>query len=96
MGRVQGGYKRRTICDCFGERIDEMATHIFPSSYRCDCGHQLNFFENTVNEMAKMSLKKTRRIGEGHDPHTVEFRRGKATAVICPQLGPCTIDKLEM
>jgi len=69
-----------------------MATFIDPSSFKCDCGHQLDFFESTIDEMEKMSRKNTQEIGEGDDPHTVEFRKGKAVAVICPQLGRCTIE----
>lgn len=68
-----------------------MATFIFPSSYRCDCGHELHFAERTIREIAAMSQHKPERIGEGHDPHMVEFVEGRAGAVICPALGRCKI-----
>jgi hypothetical protein len=35
-----------------------MAVELFPSSFRCDCGQELDFFENTVQEMKKMSAKR--------------------------------------
>jgi hypothetical protein len=35
-----------------------MPKEIFPSSFECDCGHQSDFFENTVREMKAMSQKK--------------------------------------
>ncbi|XCN73608.1 MAG: hypothetical protein Q3M24_02310 [Candidatus Electrothrix aestuarii] len=35
-----------------------MATELFPSSFRCDCGEELDFFEGTVREMKKMSKNK--------------------------------------
>jgi hypothetical protein len=70
-----------------------MATSLLPSSFECDCGHQVHFFENTVREMAALSLKKRKpqQIGEGGDDHTVEFRDGRAAAVHCPQRGRCPI-----
>ena len=37
-----------------------MATIQFPSSYRCDCGHQVDFGENTVREMAELSHKRSK------------------------------------
>ena len=35
-----------------------MPKEIFPSSYLCDCGHQSDFFENTIREAKAMSQKK--------------------------------------
>jgi len=69
-----------------------MAIFLIPSSYRCDCGHQLDFFENTVREMAELSRKrrKPQTIGDG-SKHGVEFKGGEAVAVICPKLGRCEI-----
>jgi hypothetical protein len=74
-----------------------MATHLYPSSYRCDCGHELNFFENTIREMSEISRKRSKpqTIGEGDDRHCVEFKRGNAVAVICPKLGRCAIKDQE-
>lgn len=43
-----------------------MATELFPSSFRCDCGEELDFFEGTVREMKKMSKNKEVRLGEGN------------------------------
>ncbi len=70
-----------------------MAIFLFPSSYRCDCGHQVDFFENTVREMSELSRKRSKpqTIGDGSD-HGVEFRRGNAVALVCPKLGRCPID----
>ena len=34
-----------------------MPKEIFPSSFECDCGHQSDFFENTIREMRAMSQK---------------------------------------
>ncbi len=73
-----------------------MATFLFPSSYRCDCGHQVDFCENTVREMQKLSAKrpKPQTIGDGSD-HGVEFHRGDAVAVLCPKRGRCPITESE-
>jgi hypothetical protein len=55
----------------------------FPSSYECDCGHQLHFCEGTVNEMKRMSLRKEVRLAEGE--HVVVFHRGMMVDVLCPK-----------
>jgi hypothetical protein len=34
-----------------------MPKEIFPSSYECDCGHRLDFCENTIREIKAMSRK---------------------------------------
>lgn len=69
-----------------------MAIEIFPSSFRCDCGHESDFFENTVNEMKKMSKRKRVRLGDGEDEeHTIVFYKGVAIEILCPKLGTCTI-----
>jgi hypothetical protein len=73
-----------------------MATFIFPSSYRCNCGHELNFATRTVRQMEAMSLRKPERVGEGHDPHAVEFVDGQAVAVLCPELGRCKITDTQL
>jgi hypothetical protein len=41
-----------------------MAVEIYPSSFRCDCGQELDFFENTIRDMKKMSKYKRVRLGE--------------------------------
>ncbi len=66
-----------------------MATEIFPSSFRCDCGQELDFFESTIQEMKKMSKKKQVRLGE--NKHTIVFDKGKAIEILCPKLKKCTI-----
>jgi len=50
-----------------------MALLIYPSSYLCDCGHQLDVFENTVNQMKAMSRRsrKAHAIG-GSEPVDVQ------------------------
>ncbi|MEM7537405.1 MAG: hypothetical protein AAF639_34865 [Chloroflexota bacterium] len=69
-----------------------MAVLLYPSSYRCDCGHECDFSEGTVNEMSKMSQKKKVRLEDDDDKHTIIFYRGKATEILCPTLGTCKID----
>jgi hypothetical protein len=69
-----------------------MAEFLFPSSYRCDCGHESHFFENTVRELAKMSRRKIQYLADSEpDEHRIEFKNGRASAVICPRLGRCEI-----
>ena len=70
-----------------------MATELFPSSFRCDCGEELDFSEGTVQEMKKMSKKKEVRLGEGN--HTVLFRKGEARGILCPKSGNCPITDYE-
>jgi hypothetical protein len=46
-----------------------MPKELFPSSYECDCGQQIHFFENTIREMKADSLQKRNCIGDaGADP----------------------------
>ena len=66
-----------------------MATSIDPSSYRCVCGYQCDFFERTIREMGKVSQRKTQYLVE--DGHRIEFTKGEAVAVHCPALGRCLI-----
>lgn len=62
-----------------------MPEEIFPSSYRCDCGHESHFFERTVNAMKEMSLKKEVRLGgTGPDRHVIVFYRGEMVEIRCP------------
>ena len=73
-----------------------MAVHLFPSSYRCDCGHESHFTEGTVREMQQMSKRKRQLLGDSaKDEHTIEFDVGRAVAVICPQFGRRTITATE-
>ena len=51
-----------------------MAKEIFPSSYQCDCGHQSDFFENTVRELKQKSMKRRIYLVDGeNDEHTIVF-----------------------
>ena len=69
-----------------------MAEFLFPSSYRCDCGHESHFSENSVRELTRMSLRKNQYLGDSEpDEHEIEFSHGQAAAVLCPRLGRCKI-----
>jgi hypothetical protein len=62
-----------------------MPGEIFPSSYLCDCGHQSDFFENTIREVKAMSRKKKVRLGDSGSPeHTIVFYKGEMIDIICP------------
>jgi hypothetical protein len=62
-----------------------MPEEIFPSSYRCDCGHESHFFEGTVREMKKMSSRKKVRLADSEpDEHVIVFYRGEISEIICP------------
>ena len=55
-----------------------MPKEIFPSSYLCDCGHQSDFFENTIREAKAMSQKKKVYLADSApEEHTIVFYRGK-------------------
>jgi hypothetical protein len=63
-----------------------MAREIFPSSYECDCGHRSHFFENTVKEMKKLSMKKQQVLADSEvAEHKIVFYRGQAVEIICPK-----------
>src|SRR5262249_23563564 len=63
-----------------------MPKEIFPSSYLCDCGHQSDFFENTIREAKAMSQKKKVYLADSApEEHTIVFYRGKMVAIQCPQ-----------
>lgn len=70
-----------------------MATELFPSSFRCDCGKELDFFESTIRDMEKMSKKRRVRLGEGK--HTIIFYKAEAIEILCPKLGKCIITDSE-
>jgi hypothetical protein len=58
---------------------------IYPSSYVCDCGHQSDFFENTIKEIKAMSYKKKVYLGDSApEEHTIVFHKGKMIDIICP------------
>ena len=69
-----------------------MAEEIFPSSYKCDCGYECHFFENTIREMKQMSKNKKVRIRDsGDNEHVIIFFKKQAKEILCPTLGKCTI-----
>jgi hypothetical protein len=71
------------------EVVQPMARTIFPSSFECDCGHQIHFIESTIRgmEVESRRSKKSQRIIDSEDErHFVEFLKGRAVAVICPEL----------
>ncbi|MHC5611192.1 MAG: hypothetical protein ACYTXA_09280 [Nostoc sp.] len=63
-----------------------MSKELFPSSFECDCGYQLHFFENTIKEMKLMSKKKKTLLSDGADPkHTIVFEHGLMVDIQCPK-----------
>ncbi|OYE00055.1 hypothetical protein CDG79_37345 [Nostoc sp. 'Peltigera membranacea cyanobiont' 232] len=71
-----------------------MAIEMYPSSFRCDCGHESYFFENTIRDMEKLSATKQVTLSDTEDnKHTIVFSKGKAIEMICSKLGDCKITK---
>ncbi len=68
-----------------------MPKEIFFSSYLCDCGHQIDFCENTVSEVKQKSQSKRQWLMEScKDPaeeHVVVFEAGKMVDILCPDEG---------
>ena len=63
-----------------------MAKEIFPSSYICDCGHQSDFFENTVRGLKRKSMKRRIYLVDGEsEEHTIVFFKGEMEEIICPK-----------
>jgi hypothetical protein len=63
-----------------------MPEETFPSSYLCDCGHQSDFFENTIREAKSMSFKKRIYLSDSEqEEHTIVFYKGKMVDIICPK-----------
>jgi hypothetical protein len=63
-----------------------MPKEIFPSLYVCDCGHQSDFFENTIRAIKRMSRKKKVYLGDSEpDEHTIVFYQGEMVDIICPK-----------
>jgi hypothetical protein len=63
-----------------------MPKELYPSSYECDCGHQSDFFENTVREAKRMSYKKKINLGDSaREEHTIVFYKGEMVDIICPK-----------
>ena len=73
-----------------------MAVHLYPSSYRCDCGHESHFSEGTVREMERKSQGKRQLLMDSiDDKHSIGHDCGRAVAVIHPQPGQRTIGATE-
>ena len=71
-----------------------MALRHIPSSFECDCGHMSHFFENTVREAERLSERRHKPVllsDSEPEEHTVEFQKGKAVAVLCPERGRCAV-----
>ena len=65
-----------------------MPEEIFPSGFKCDCGHEFGFFENTVNELKRMSFEKEVCLSDGGPaPHRVYFLEGAFVRMYCPKTG---------
>jgi len=68
-----------------------MPKEMFFSSYRCDCGHQIDFSENTVGEVKQKSKRKRQWLIETcEDPtreHVVVFDGGEMVDILCPDDG---------
>src|SRR5215472_13611871 len=63
-----------------------MPKEIFPSSFECDCGHQSDFFENTIREAKAMSQRKKVYLADSApEEHTIVFYRGKMVEIQCPK-----------
>ncbi len=62
-----------------------MPEELFPSSYRCDCGHESHFSEGTVREMKRMSRRREVRLGDAApDEHVIVFYGGEMVDIHCP------------
>ncbi len=62
-----------------------MPEEIYPSSYRCDCGHVAHFCENTITEIKQRSQGKKPWLteGAGAEKHIVVFEDGKMSTMLC-------------
>jgi hypothetical protein len=68
-----------------------MPKEIFFPSYRCDCGHQIDFSENTVGEVKQKSKRKRQWLIETCDDptaeHVVVFDGGEMVDILCSEDG---------
>lgn len=68
-----------------------MPKEIFFSSYLCECGHQIDFSENTVGEVKQKSKGKRQWLMETcnnpAEEHVVVFDDGKMVDILCPEDG---------
>lgn len=73
-----------------------MAKELFSSSFKCDCGQESHFFENTIRDMKIMSKKKKVRLSDSEkNEHTIVFHKGKAIEIECSEKGKCIISESE-
>ena len=71
-----------------------MPEELFPSSYRCDCGHESHFSEGTVREAKKMSRRKAVRLGDAApDEHVIVFYGGEMVEIRCPHQPRSSVTK---
>jgi len=63
-----------------------MPQEIGPSSYLCDCGRRMDFFESTIREMKQDSLRRRSLLadGFGSEEHRIVFDGGVMVGIICP------------
>src|SRR6266567_7500741 len=67
-----------------------MPKEIFPSSFVCDCGHQSDFFENTIREMKAMSQKKKVYLADSApEEHTISNRAASSKYTLFGMLVGC-------
>ena len=63
-----------------------MPKELYPSSYECDCGHQSDFFENTIREAKETSHKRPVWLGDSaKEEHIIVFKKGKMVEILCPK-----------
>jgi len=68
-----------------------MPKEILFSSYLCDCGHEIDFSENTVDEVKQKSQKKRQWLIETcsnpAEEHVIIFDHEKMVDILCPKEG---------
>src|SRR5262249_39791335 len=63
-----------------------MPKEIYPSSYKCDCGHRSEFSDGTVNEAKEMSLRRPVLLADSaKEEHVILFRGGEMADILCPK-----------
>jgi hypothetical protein len=70
-----------------------MPREVDDCSYVCDCGHRSDFFERTIRDLKRMSLRREQRLGDsaGKNEHLIVFRDGRMLSIVCPKLGRTTV-----
>ena len=68
-----------------------MPKEILFSSYLCDCGHQIDFSENTVSEVKQKSQRKRQWLietcADRAEEHVIVFDGGEMVDILCPNDG---------